>query len=253
MSALTGITLFSSIECTDTAHHPSNINVVDISKPDPLLEDDFFDINKSFTIRQLFEARVHLGHKAGMWNPLMKKYIFGTRAGMHIFNLDKTAEHLRLALNVAAHIAYRRGVILFVNERPQFEGVVQRAARECGEYYVTNWRGGTLTNSYMLLKTLRLPDLMIFTSMLRSKTAIKEAAMACIPSIAVVDSDCDPNLILYPIPGNDDTPNSILLYHRLFADVINKAKSMRKMAEEREDSPKSYSVVKFQSQNDQNS
>jgi small subunit ribosomal protein S2 len=224
-----------------------------VAKPDPLLEDDFFGVNKSFTVRQLFEARVHLGHKAGMWNPLMKKYIYGTRTGMHIFNLDKTAAHLRLALNLAAHIACRRGVILFVNERPHFEGVVQRTAHECGEYYVTNWRGGTLTNSYPLLKTFRLPDLMIFTSVLPSKTAVREANMACIPSIAVVDSDCDPNLILYPVPGNDDTPSSILLYHQLFADVINKAKSLRKLAEEKDDSPKSYSLVKFQTQNDQDS
>ena len=183
-----------------------------------------------------------------MWNPLMKPYIYGTRAGMHIIDLDKTAEHLRLALNVAAHVAYRRGVILFVNERPQFEGIVQRTARECGEYYVTKWKGGTLTNSFMLLNTLRLPDLVIFTSVLRSKTAVKEAAMACVPSIGVVDTDCDPNLIMYPVPGNDDTPISVMLYCRLFADVINKAKGRRKSAEETENSPLSYSVaVKSQS------
>ena len=207
------------------------------------MEHDFFDIQKSFTIRQLFEARVHLGHKAGMWNPLMKPYIYGTRAGMHILNLDKTAKHLRQALNVAAHIAYRRGVILFVNERSQFEGVIQRTARECGEYYVTNWRGGTLTNSFMLLNTLRLPDLIIFTSVLRSKTAIKEAAMVCVPSIGIVDTDCDPNLIMYPVPGNDDTPSSVLFYCRLFSDVINKAKGQRKAAEEIASSPDSYSVT----------
>ena len=188
-----------------------------------------------------------------MWNPLMKPYIHGTRAGIHIIDLEQTAKHLRLALNVAANIAYRRGVILFVNERPQFEGVIQRTARECGEYYITNWRGGTLTNSYMLLKTLRLPDLVIFTSVLPSKTAVKEAAMACVPSIAVVDTDCDPNLIMYPVPGNDDTPISVLLYHRLFADVINKAKNLRRISEEQEDSPKSYSVVKYQSLKDQDS
>ena len=188
-----------------------------------------------------------------MWNPLMKQYIHGTRAGMHIIDLEKTAEHLRLALNVAAHIAYRRGVILFVNERPQFEGTVQRAARECGEYYITKWRGGTLTNSYMLLNTLRLPDLVIFTSVLKSKTAVKETAMACVPSIGIVDTDCDPNLIMYPVAGNDDTPLSIVLYHQLFADVINKAKRKRKMMEEMEDSPKSYSLVQFQNPKEQDS
>lgn len=214
-----------------------------ISKPDPLSDDDFFDIERSVSIRQLFDARVHLGHKVGMWNPLMKPYIYGTRAGMHIIDLNETAKHLRQALNVAAHVAYRRGVILFVNERPQFEGVVQRAARECGEYHVTKWKGGTLTNSFMLLNTLRLPDLVVFLSIPKSKTAVKEAAMACVPSIGIVDTDCNPNLIMYPVPGNDDTPTSVQLYCRLFADVINKAKGHRKVAEEMENSPKSYSLT----------
>ena len=219
-----------------------------IVKEDPLSEDDFFGIEQSFSIRQLFEARVHLGHKTGMWNPLMKPYIYGTRAGTHIIDLNATARHLRQALNVAAHVAYRRGVILFVNERPQFEGVVQRTARECGEYYITKWKGGTLTNTFMLLSTLRLPDLVIFMSVPKSKTAVKEAAMACVPSIGIVDTDCDPNLIMYPVPGNDDTPTSIQLYCRLFADVINKAKGHRKIAEEKENNPKSYSlIVKTQS------
>ena len=173
----------------------------------------------------------------------MKPYIYGTRAGMHILDLDKSAEHLRRALNVTAHIAYRRGVILFVNERPQFEGVIHRTARQCGEYYVTKWRGGTLTNSFKLLNTLRLPDLVILTSVPQSKTAVKEAAMACVPSIGIVDTDCDPNLIMYPVPGNDDTPSSIVFYCRLFADVINKAKGQRKRVEEMANSPQSYAVT----------
>lgn len=195
------------------------------------MEPDFFGVSEMVSVRQLLEARVHLGHKAGMWNPLMKPYIYGLRSGMHIIDLDETIQHLRLALNVAAHIAYRRGVILFVNERSQFEGLNQHTARECGEYFVSKWRAGTLTNSYMLLKTLRLPDLIIFLSVPKSKTAIKEAAMANIPSIGIVDTDCNPNLIMYPIPGNDDTPTSLRLYYKLFGDVITKAKKMREELE----------------------
>ena len=187
------------------------------------------------SVRQLLEARVHLGHKAGMWNPLMKPYIYGLRSGMHIINLDDTMKHLQLALNVTAHIAYRRGIILFVNERSQFEGLNQLTARECGSYFVSKWRGGTLTNSYMLLKTLRLPDLIIFLSVPKSKTAIKEAAMTNIPSIGIVDTDCNPNLIMYPVPGNDDTPTALKLYYNLFGDVITKAKQMRRELEEKQE------------------
>ena len=70
------------------------------SDQDPLSQPDFFGVEKMTSVRELFEARVHLGHKAGAWNPLMKPYLFGTRAGIHIIDLDKTLRHLRLALNV---------------------------------------------------------------------------------------------------------------------------------------------------------
>lgn len=205
-------------------------SVVDSSSQDnPLAIPDFFNVKEMTNVCELFKSRVHLGHKTGMWNPLMKRYIYGCRDGIHIIDLDMTLEHLRLALNVTGHIAYRNGIILFVNKRSQFERLVQQTARDCGEYFVTQrWRGGTLTNSFMLLGTLRLPDLAIFLSVPPSKTAIKEVAMCNIPSIGIVDTDCDPNLITYPIPGNDDTPSAMKLYCGLFCDVINRAKAKRK-------------------------
>lgn len=206
----------------------SNCTATSSSVVSPLTNPDYFDVANMTTIREMFDARVHLGHKAGCWNPLMKPYLYGTRAGVHIFDLEKTLEHLRLALNVTGHVAYRNGVILFVNERSQFERLTQATARDCHEYFVTQWRSGTLTNSYMLLGTLRLPDLIVFLSVPPSKTAIKEASMCNIPCIGVVDSDCNPNLITYPIPGNDDTPTSLKLYCRLFSEVIKRAKEKRK-------------------------
>ena len=201
----------------------------------PLKHRDFFGVESITSVRQLFEARVHLGHKTGMWDPRIKPYLFGSRAGIHIIDLDKTLVHLCRALNVAGHVARRNGIILFISERSQFERIVQKAARDCGEYFVTQqWVGGTLTNSQMLLGTLRLPDLMIFLSVSPSKTAIKEAAMCNIPSIGVVDSDCSPNLITYPVPGNDDTPSAMRLYCTLFSDVIARAKATREGTREKE-------------------
>lgn len=211
----------------------SATSVVDPSPQDnPLAFPDFFNVKEMTNLRELLKSRVHLGHKTGMWNPLMKRYIHGCRDGIHIIDLDMTLEHLQLALNVAGHIAYRNGIILFVNERSQFERLVQQTARDCGEYVVTQrWRGGTLTNSIMLLGTLRLPDLAIFLSVPPSKTAIKEVAMCNIPSIGIVDTDCNPNLITYPIPGNDDTPSAMKLYCRLFCDIIKRAKAKREEAD----------------------
>lgn len=189
--------------------------------------EDPFGVQDMVTVKDLLEARVHFGHKAGMWNKRIKPYLYGVRNGVHIFNLNTTLRNLQRALNVTAHVAYQRGVILFVNERSQFEALTMQTALQCREYYVTNWVSGTLTNSYKLLRTLRVPDLMIFLSVPRSKTAMKEANTYGIPSVGVVDSDCNPNFILYPVPGNDDTPQAVKLYSDLFCEVIMRAKDLR--------------------------
>lgn len=137
----------------------------------------------------------------------------------------------QLALNVLSHIAYRRGKILFVSAHPQFEELTQRTARDCGEYFITRrWRGGTFTNSYMLLGTTQLVDLIVFLhlpSLGRNTLAVTEAAQLNIPTIGIVDSDCNPNLIMYPIPGNDDTPSAVQLYCDLFKKAVLKAKEAR--------------------------
>lgn len=142
----------------------------------------------------------------------------------------------QLALNVLAHIAYRGGKILFVSTHPQFEELTQRTARDCGEYFITRrWRGGTFTNSYVLLGTTKLVDLIVFLhlpSLGRNTQAVTEAAMVNIPTIGIVDSDCNPNLIMYPIPGNDDSPSAVQLYCDLFKKAVLKAKEVRKAEDE---------------------
>ena len=57
--------------------------------------------------------------------------------------------------------------------------------------------------------------------------AIRECAQANIPSIGIVDSDCNPNLITYPVGGNDDSLSSMELYCRLFSTAIMNAKTKR--------------------------
>ncbi|XP_046845133.1 28S ribosomal protein S2, mitochondrial-like [Xenia sp. Carnegie-2017] len=197
---------------------------------DALAHEDFFLVSKLFNVEDLLNAKVHLGHHEGCWNPYMKPYIYGSRERFHIINLDVTSKHLKLALNVISHVAYRHGVILFVSTHPQFEDLVQETARDSGEFFVTRqWNIGTLTNSNVLLNTTRLPDLIIFMNMTlfgRGSPPIKEAAQCNIPSVGIVDSDCDPRLITYPIPGNDDSPLAMKLYCTLFKQAILNAKDM---------------------------
>jgi small subunit ribosomal protein S2 len=51
----------------------------------------------------------------------------------------------------------------------------------------------------------------------KEKIAIDEAKRLGIPVVAIIDSNCDPDLIDYPIPGNDDASRAIALYSDLFA------------------------------------
>ena len=194
-------------------------------------DSDPFGVLDMVSMQDLLDARVHFGHKQGMWDRRMKPYLYGLRNNVHIINLNTTLLNLQRALNVAAHIAYQYGIVLFVNERPQFEALTMQTALKCGEYFATSWKPGTISNSFMLLKTLRVPDLMLFLSVPRSKTAVKEALTCGIPSVGVVDSDCNPNTVLYPIPGNDDSPQAVRLYSDLFCEVILRGKDLRKRHE----------------------
>ncbi|XP_057675202.1 28S ribosomal protein S2, mitochondrial [Corythoichthys intestinalis] len=203
----------------------------------PLEKPDYFHVSELFTVKDLFDARVHLGHKKGCRHRLMVPYLYGCRLDQDILDLDQTAEHLRLALNFTAHVAYRGGVILFVSRRRQFGHLVESTARDCGEYAHTRyWQGGLLTNSHVQYsRGVRLPDLIIFLSTLnnvfRSHVALRDAAKMNIPTVGVVDSNCNPSLVTYPVPGNDDTPVAIELYCRLFKMAIRRGKDKRKQVE----------------------
>lgn len=86
---------------------------------DPLHHPDYFNVHNLFTVADLFRARVHLGHKTGTLHPAMKPYILGSRLGHTIIDLDQTTQLLRDALNFTAHMAYRKGIILFINRSRQ--------------------------------------------------------------------------------------------------------------------------------------
>lgn len=58
--------------------------------------------------------------------------------------------------------------------------------------------------------------------------AIIDAAKRNIPTVGIVDTDTDPNLISYPVPGNDDSLESQQLYLHLFKQAIMLGKKKRK-------------------------
>lgn len=64
------------------------------------------------------------------------------------------------------------------------------------------------------------PDVIFVIDPRREDIAVKEARKLGIPVIAVVDTNCDPEVIDFPIPGNDDAIRAIKLMTRLMADAL---------------------------------
>ena len=65
-----------------------------------------------------------------------------------------------------------------------------------------------------------IPDLMFVIDTNKEAIAIQEARKLNIPVIAILDTNCDPEGITFPIPGNDDAARALQLYCDLMADSV---------------------------------
>jgi small subunit ribosomal protein S2 len=72
----------------------------------------------------------------------------------------------------------------------------------------------------------KLPSAVFVIDTKKEHIAVTEANRLGIPVIAVVDTNCDPDVIDYPIPGNDDAIRSATLMCRIIADAVEEGKSM---------------------------
>uniref|UniRef100_A0A7S3DMD9 Small ribosomal subunit protein uS2c n=1 Tax=Entomoneis paludosa TaxID=265537 RepID=A0A7S3DMD9_9STRA len=76
------------------------------------------------------------------------------------------------------------------------------------------------------VKTMtRLPDVAIVIDQKREMTAIRECQKLGIPIVSILDTNCDPDLVDIPIPGNDDAVRSIKLILKSLTDSIIDGKS----------------------------
>ena len=214
---------------------------------------------------QLLEAGVHFGHQTRRWNPKMKPFIFTERNGIHIIDLRKTLDRLKVAQQAVREVVLRGERVLFVCTKKQLRSAVELEAQRSGSFWVTErWLGGMLTNFQTIrqqirrLKELergteenayefytkkerlmlererfkldrylvgvkdmgRLPGALFVIDARRELIAVKEAVKLGIPVIAITDTNVDPDLIDYPIPGNDDAIRSVTLIGKAIADSI---------------------------------
>lgn len=104
-------------------------------------------VNEAISMKQLLEAGVHFGHQISHWNPKMKDYIFGSRNGIHIIDLQQTVGLFKNAFNFIRDIVAEGGEVVFVGTKKQAQGIISEEAVKSSMPYVnTRWLGGTLTN-----------------------------------------------------------------------------------------------------------
>jgi len=98
-------------------------------------------------LKELLEAGVHFGHQTRRWNPKMRRFIHGERAGIYLIDLLQTEELLQEAREFASALAHRGGTVLFVGTKKQARDAIKESAEASGMPYVNHrWLGGLLTN-----------------------------------------------------------------------------------------------------------
>lgn len=215
------------------------------------------------TMKDMLDAGVHFGHQTQRWNPKMKPYVYTSRGGIHIIDLQKSVVGAKNAAEFVRKVAANGGRLIFVGTKKQAVEPIKEAAAKCGQYYVTKrWLGGTLTN-FQTIKTsidrlkkidhmrekgeldffskkerasmekeyTRLleyldgirdmkdsPSCMFVVDLTKEHIAVAEAKKLGIPVVGIADTNADPEMIDYPIPGNDDAIRSIKLFANMVAE-----------------------------------
>ncbi len=71
-----------------------------------------------------------------------------------------------------------------------------------------------------------LPDVLFVIDSNKEEIAVREARRLGIPVVAIVDTNCDPEMVDYPIPGNDDALRAIRLFSSKIADAVLEGRSL---------------------------
>ena len=224
-------------------------------------------------LRALIDAGVHFGHQTKRWNPRMRPFIYGARNGIHIVDLDQTAQLFKKAFSFVSDAVARGGHVLFVGTKRQAADVIFEEATRADQFYVTGrWLGGTLTNFKTVkqgIERLRdldrmaedgtfanlskkealtltreqdklekylggikllnaIPSVIFVVDPNHEHIAVKEGRKLHVPIVALTDTNCDPDLVDFIIPGNDDAIRSIKLITSRIADACIEGQQRRR-------------------------
>ncbi len=95
----------------------------------------------------------------------------------------------------------------------------------------------------------KLPQLVIVIDSKLEKNAIRESQKVKAPIVALLDTNCDPTMVEYPIPANDDSIKSITLFLEIFGEAIKKGKKSKSLFELRKNYETQLAVQKLEHEN----
>jgi small subunit ribosomal protein S2 len=109
-----------------------------------------------YDLTDLLEAGCHFGHQKTKWNPRMAEFIYMEKDGVHIFDLEKTANQLQTAYNFVYDMAAKGKTMIMVGTKKQAKLIIEEEAKEAGAMYITSrWLGGLITNWNQVKRSLR--------------------------------------------------------------------------------------------------
>jgi len=104
----------------------------------------------------MLKSGVHFGHQNSKRHPKMGPYIFTSKSGFHIIDLEQTQTKLNEALEFVKTIVANGGTILFLGTKKQAQSIIIKYAKQCGMPYITlRWLGGTFTNFGEISRVLK--------------------------------------------------------------------------------------------------
>lgn len=119
------------------------------------------EFDKKEVIEHMFSAGVHFGFSKSRRHPSVSGFVFTTKNGVEIFDLEKVADLLANTLTFVKDLTEKGKDILFVASKKEALNIIKKNAKEVEMPYVSGrWIGGTLTNFDEIQKRLkRLADL----------------------------------------------------------------------------------------------
>jgi small subunit ribosomal protein S2 len=101
----------------------------------------------STLIQRLFNAGAHFGFKKSRRHPTVAQYLFATKEGVDIFDLEKTAVSLESTKEILKQAGLAGKTVLFVGTKDESSKLIKKIAEQTNSPYVCNrWIGGMLTN-----------------------------------------------------------------------------------------------------------